>query len=243
MAKPPRTNAEWQYWGSHDPYFGVATVRGRERGAANAWTIESLRASGAAYFDDVRERWAKYGMGSEHCAEIGCGSGRVTTQLVRHFARVTAVDVSSDQLERAKELLGPDASRVKLALVSEPRIPVEDAACDGVFCCEVFQHLDSDEVVRAYFREAYRVLRPGGTFCLHVPVRGVHPRTLTASAFRNSVLRLARLVGWRRMMVYRQYEARVLIEWLREAGFRRPELLVSYSEGHGGVEPLLFATH
>jgi ubiquinone/menaquinone biosynthesis C-methylase UbiE len=243
MAKPPRTNAEWQYWGSHDPYFGVATVRGRERGAANAWTVESLRASGAAYFDGVRERWAKYGMGSEHCAEIGCGSGRVTTQLVRHFGRVTAVDVSSDQLERAKELLGPDASRVKLALVSEPQIPVENGACDGVFCCEVFQHLDSDDVVRAYLREAYRVLRPGGTFCLHVPIRGIHPRTLTTSAFRNSVLRLARLVGWRRMMVYRQYEARTLIEWLRESGFKRPELLVTYSEGHGGVEALLFATH
>lgn len=60
---------------------------------------------GRRYFAAVWCQWQQFGVGSQHCAEIGCGAGRITNQLVRNFQSVTGVDVSPNQLARARELL------------------------------------------------------------------------------------------------------------------------------------------
>ena len=241
MRTRPSSNAEWQFWGSTDPLYAVATLAGRDRNGPNPWTLDELRASGARYFVGVHRQWKRYGIGSEHCVEIGCGAGRITAQLSRHFGRVTAVDVSPHQLEMARRLLGADLERVALALVDEPRLPVPDSSCDGVFTCEVFQHLESNEPVLAYLREAFRVLKSGGTLCFQVPVRGLHPRSLLASSARNRLLRLLRAFGRRRMMIYRQFDAHQLLSALLEIGFTDPELNVSYNREHRGFEAFFLA--
>lgn len=230
-----RTNREWQFWGEHDPFYAVMTRPGKHVGGPAPWREEELLEVGRLYFADVYRQWQQFGVGSEHCVEIGCGSGRITRQLVAHFRKVTALDVSPAQLETARRLLGADADRVALTLVSAPAIPLPDASCDGVFSCEVFQHFDSDEPVAAYLREAYRVLGPGGTACLQLPVRGIHPASFLSSPIRNALLRLARRLGRRRMMIYRQYKAGVVLGLFEQAGFQNSELRVfraAEQDGH-----------
>lgn len=242
MKRPPRTNEEWVYWGKNDPLFGVLTTAGRERGGDHPWTLDDVREQGRAYFEEVLVRWRQYGMGGHHCTEIGCGTGRLTAQLAEHFDRVTGVDVSAEQLASARQLLEHELDRVDLFQVTLPQLPLHDSACDGVFSCEVFQHFDSDEPMLEYLRESYRVLLPGGTLCFQVPVRGVAPSTPLASRDRNGVLRIARGIGRRRMMIYRQYDAASVLAYMRVIGFQRTQLLVSDSTTHGGVESYFFAT-
>src|SRR6476620_5701387 len=93
-----QSNREWLFWGRHDPLYAVATRPGKQAGGPAPWTADEFLETGRLYFADVYRHWRQYGVGSEHCAEIGCGSGRVTRQLVAHFRRVTAQDVSPDQL-------------------------------------------------------------------------------------------------------------------------------------------------
>lgn len=230
---PLRSDPEWQFWGQHDPLYAVATIRDKHIGGEAAWTAEEFLENGRRYFVAVRTQWQQYGMGAEHCVEIGSGSGRITGQLARHFRRVTGLDVSSAQIATAQRLLGTETTGVQFMLVSDPVIPLPDGSCDAVFSCEVFQHFDDDEGLNAYVREAHRVLQSGGTLCFQLPLRGLQPRSLLASPLRNMVLRLLRRLGRRRMMIYRTYEASAVFERLQRAGFASLELRVFKAEGHG----------
>ena len=124
---PLRSDREWIYWGERDPLYSVVTRAGREAGGLNPWTAEEFLETGRRYFAYVLLHWTRYGVGSRHCVEIGCGAGRITHQLLDQFANVTALDVSPAQIERAKLLLGERAGRTRFALVSETLIPIPDA--------------------------------------------------------------------------------------------------------------------
>src|SRR5207245_3101887 len=81
------------------------------------------------------------------CFEIGCGSGLMTTQLVTVFETVAALDVSADQIDLARQLLGPKASAVQFYQVNDPAIPLSNHRCTAMFSCHVFQHFSRFERV------------------------------------------------------------------------------------------------
>jgi ubiquinone/menaquinone biosynthesis C-methylase UbiE len=235
-----RSNREWIFWGKHDPLYAVAAKPGKQVGGKSPWSTDDFLATGQRYFADVWRQWQQYGRGSQHCVEIGCGAGRITRQLVLYFRRVTAVDVSPAQVQVARRLLGADATNVTFALVSAPILPLPDASCDGVFSCEVFQHLDSDRAITAYIQESFRVLSPGGTMCFQVPVRGVQPRSLLSSQSRNLTLRLLRRLGRRRMMIYRQFSSDLIFRLLTEVGYVDSELRVFRAAEQVGFHSYFF---
>jgi SAM-dependent methyltransferase len=124
------------------------------------------------------------------CLEIGCGPGRMTAALADRFEGVIAVDVSPAMLERARASVA--APNVELRLVSGERLDaVDDASVDVAVCYLVLQHLPRRRLVRAYFRELGRVLRPGGEAFVQLPVleRGLVPRLWRA--LRTPVARLS----------------------------------------------------
>jgi ubiquinone/menaquinone biosynthesis C-methylase UbiE len=231
--KVPSSNKEWLFWGRTDPLFGVATRSGREADGRNPWTAEEFLDAGRLYFADVWRQWTQFGVGSGHCVEIGCGSARVTSQLVSVFDHVTALDVSPDQLARASELLGSARSRVSLRCVSAPSIPLPDGSADAVFSCEVFQHFESDTPFLEYLREAFRVLTPSGTICFQVPVGGFQSPSFLSSAVRTRVLGVLRRLGRRRLMIYRRFQGDVVLESLRSLGFRDVEMRLFHIEQEG----------
>ena len=220
------SNREWIFWGQHDPLFAVATRRGKQAGGPAPWTPEEFFENGRRYFADVVRQWQQYGAGADHCVEVGCGAGRITRQLARHFCRVSALDVSPAQLEIARRLLGSEGDNIEFSLVDGPRFPLENASCDAVFSCEVFQHLDPASALGSTLVEAHRVLQPGGTVCFQVPLRGIQPASLLASGPRNALLRLLRRLGRRRLMIYRQYRAAYVFRALADSGFGDIELRV-----------------
>ena len=237
----PSSNREWIYWGHKDPLYAVAVFEGRELGGAAPWKAADFLELGRVYFHDVYQHWLQYGVGSEHCVEIGCGSGRITRQLSQHFKRVTAIDVAEGQLKTAAALITPHVSNVEFKLVSKTIIPVADGSCDAVFSCEVFQHFDDHRPISEYCGEAYRALRSGGTMCFHLPVQGLQPTTLISSALRNRILRLLRHFGRRRMMVYRLYRADLILRVLRQRGFQDLQLRFFQAKPQDGFHAYFFA--
>jgi len=108
-----RSTTEWQFWGQHDPMWAVATWKGREHEGPHPWTIDDFRESGRSDCADIMRHWNHYGrMSTGICIEIGCGSGRPTSALLDHFDRVFGIDVSPDQVELARQVLGDGVSRV-----------------------------------------------------------------------------------------------------------------------------------
>lgn len=102
--------------------------------------------------------------GRDLAVEIGSGLGRVCLALAeRGFDRVVGIDVSSEMVERARELV--TSPRVEFVVGDGHSLaPIEDGTVDLLLSFTVFQHIPSTAAILGYLVEAGRVLRPGGVF-------------------------------------------------------------------------------
>jgi ubiquinone/menaquinone biosynthesis C-methylase UbiE len=99
--------------------------------------------------------------------ELGCGPGRGTMFLTTIGADVTAIDISSTSLERARKR-APHADFVRATIMT---LPFRDRSFDIVVADGVIHHTPDPQ---AAFAESVRVLRAGGTFYLGIYNRRRH---------------------------------------------------------------------
>ena len=96
--------------------------------------------------------------------DVGCGEGRLTRDLTALGHRVVAVDAAPSMVAYAREA-DPEGEYV---LASGSELPFEDGFADLVVAFMSLQDMDDPE---GAVGEAWRVLEPGGRFCLAL----VHP--------------------------------------------------------------------
>jgi len=175
-------------------------------------------------------RWNQYGrIGAGICIEIGCGSGRLTSALLDHFDRVLAIDVSVDQVELAKRVLGQKVSRVRFSIVEDPVIDAPPESCSAMISTFVFQHLSEYSGIVSYLRATHGALEPGASICFQIPAPGDYRVTLPSRAFRafNRLRsRVSRALGRRYFMEYNRYPVERIVSTLRETGFQDVEMRV-----------------
>lgn len=94
--------------------------------------------------------------------EIGCGGGQAGVHLATLGARVTALDVAPRQLEHGRELARRRGVEVRFMEASADDFSaLPDASFDVAFSSYAMGFVE--DATKA-FREAFRVLRPGGTY-------------------------------------------------------------------------------
>ena len=101
------------------------------------------------------------GLRDEHLVvDVGCGSGRLACQLAPFpNLRYIGSDVVPRLLTYATDLCRrPDW---KFVHTDGTKIPCADGMADFVCFFSVFTHLPQEDIYR-YFREAHRILKPGG---------------------------------------------------------------------------------
>lgn len=98
--------------------------------------------------------------------DAGCGFGGTVASLNEHFDRLQLVGLNIDprQLERARQEVQPrGTNQIEFIEGDACQLPFPDASFDVVLAVECIFHFPS----RAdFFREAKRVLRPGGRFAI-----------------------------------------------------------------------------
>ncbi len=203
--------------------WAVASSKGREHDGAHPWTIDDLRAAGRNDCSDIMHHWNDYGrLSGGVCIEIGCGAGRLTSGLIDNFDQVFAIDVSPDQVEIARSVLGDNVSRVTFSIVEDPVIDVAPESCSAMISTQVFQHFSDYSGIVAYLRATYSALRPGATICFQIPVPGADNSELLSvghRAFDSMRARVNRAIGRYRFMEYNRYPADKVISTLTEIGF------------------------
>ena len=109
--------------------------------------------------------------------EVPVGTGVLTMPLYQTLPKAdfTCLDYSPDMMGQAKA----KAERLQLKNVVFQQgdvgaLPYEEGSFDIVMSLNGFHAFPDKE---AAYRETYRVLKPGGTFCGCFYVKGEHPRT------------------------------------------------------------------
>jgi ubiquinone/menaquinone biosynthesis C-methylase UbiE len=114
--------------------------------------------------------------------EVGCGTGNYLTaiQSVTGCSAV-GVDPSEGMLATARQ----QASMLTWLQGSGERLPLDDASVDLLFTVDVIHHIGDRA---AFFREAGRVLRPGGRLCTATDSEeDIHRRRPLSSHFPETV--------------------------------------------------------
>ncbi|MCB2102477.1 MAG: class I SAM-dependent methyltransferase, partial [Rhodobacterales bacterium] len=99
--------------------------------------------------------------------DVGCGNGGLTRLMTRQGARVTGLEVSPKQLERARAE-EPAGDEMYIEAPGE-NLPFGDACMDIVVFFNSLHHVDMG-AMDAALAEAARVLRPGGQVYVSEPM-------------------------------------------------------------------------
>ncbi|NOS86296.1 MAG: methyltransferase domain-containing protein [Ignavibacteria bacterium] len=93
--------------------------------------------------------------------EVGCGAGHILERIPQ--GKLTGVDISTIQIERAKKRL---AGKAELIIAKGEDLPFGDRSFDRIICTEVFEHVLEPELV---LTEMKRVLKDNGIISLSIP--------------------------------------------------------------------------
>jgi len=125
---------------------------------ADTWEEWSARVA-----DDPRHAWLESLLAllpdDARVVELGCGNGTRETRELAARARLTGVDLSEEQLRRARERV-PSATFVRGDLTT---IEFDEASLDAVAAFYVFNHVPR-ELLPGVFLRIHRWLKPGGHF-------------------------------------------------------------------------------
>lgn len=126
----------------------------KKQGAGDIWGWETVAG---------KKRWSRrVKMLTDHIKpgmnvlEIGCGSGYFTKELAKTNAEITAIDISQDLLDMAKEKV--QSTHVNFLVDNAYDMNFNDCSFDTVVGSSVLHHLDIDLALK----EIFRVLKPNG---------------------------------------------------------------------------------
>ena len=209
----------WEKLGADDPYWAVLTDPAKADGK---WDQAEFFKTGEEEIARVLRRVGDLGVVPEPgvALDFGCGVGRLSRALSRHFKEVLAVDVSSSMLKEAQVA---NADIAHITWIHNPASDLQvvpSGSVDFVYSNITLQHMPPAQQA-GYVSEFCRVLRPGGIVAFQSPtrykagnVRGWVYRVIGYQGL--SLLRQLRYGGVGKMEVYPLEKSVVLEIFARE---------------------------
>lgn len=176
--------------------------------------------------------------GCARLLEVGCGVGAQLRLLVRRYPhlRVTGVDISESQIQRARLLLAKELAggQVELHISRGDELPFADGSFDAVYICFVLEHVPDPAAV---IREAKRVLADGGLlYCTEVfnDALYIYPESPAIMRYWRAFNECQRQIGGDPNIGIRlanvMIQAGLEVEWLKDASCMLDQRMTDPSE-------------
>ena len=141
----------WDRLGANDPWWAVLS---HEDKRGNAWDIAEFFATGRTLIDEALA-WSDENdveVRREQALDFGCGAGRLTQALARHFEHVTGVDIAPSMIAVAKDA-SRDVPNCEFVCNDQPNLSVfADKSFDFVCSFIVLQHMEP-RYAESYLKE------------------------------------------------------------------------------------------
>jgi ubiquinone/menaquinone biosynthesis C-methylase UbiE len=109
-------------------------------------------------------------LNEQHLLDIGCGTGTFLDAVKDKVATVSGLEYNDGMIGQARARLGNSTKIQKLVQGSADMLPFQDESFDVCTINQVIHHFPTDNnyvFCLKTFQEAYRVLKPGGTFVVN----------------------------------------------------------------------------
>jgi SAM-dependent methyltransferase len=175
-----RLQQSWHELGLADPRWAILSEPSRQGGK---WDDEAFWRTGQDLVDWVATHLDSLRLVPPlgDALDFGCGLGRLTQALAKHFQRVVGVDIAASMVDAARAV---DRSEGRVHYVHNQADDLRqfgDGSFDFVLSLLVLQHMRPDYAA-SYLREFVRVLRPGGVAFVQWPVEPLAPVPTTGAA-------------------------------------------------------------
>jgi SAM-dependent methyltransferase len=155
----------WESLAQRDALHAILTD---ETKAGGKWDVAEFMATGNAEIETVLQHLAELNCAPDWngaALDFGCGVGRLTQALGRHFASCVGMDISGSMIRKAQVL--NKFAHCRYVQNSEAQLPFLDATFSFIYSNIVLQHIPQ-RLAKEYLREFVRVLAPGGVLVFGV---------------------------------------------------------------------------
>jgi SAM-dependent methyltransferase len=175
----------WDALAKVDPLWAILASPENWR---NRWDIDKFFETGVSEVDQILQHMWSLGLNPvrKKALDFGCGVGRLTQALAKHFEQVCGVDIAPSMIALAEQHNRyPEKCRYFVNESDDLKL-FSDRSFDFIVSIIVLQHIEPS-YSKKYIREFMRLLAPGGVLVMQVPSgRGRMIRTLS-ERLRHSV--------------------------------------------------------
>ncbi|MEA2199933.1 MAG: hypothetical protein QOI89_529 [Solirubrobacteraceae bacterium] len=163
-----RQRQDWEDLSALDPYWAILSEPGQRFGRGDH---DAFLESGSNAVDAILDEGAELGLplARHYALDFGCGAGRLTQALSRHFDRCLGLDISEIMINEARRIAADIPNCEFIAHHESSLAPLGTSTFDLVVCELVLQHVPERDTKARLITEFIRVLRPGGLLALQLP--------------------------------------------------------------------------
>lgn len=212
MAYIDKLRQSWDQLGEDNALWAVLSDK-------KSWNEDEFFETGRVEIDrvlDVLKRH-KVKVKKGTALDFGCGVGRLSQALGRHFTKVVGVDIAESMLKRAKQYNKGSKNQSKVTfkhITSGDLADLKDGKFDFVFTDIVLQHMRNEQA-KKYIREFYRVLSKDGVLVFQLPSKPAY----TWKGALIKVLPEKTLISLRKGMEMNPIDKESVVAYLEGLGF------------------------